>query len=76
MGLKLDDPVYEEKVKGLDTSQQEKADFYRSQIVGEHLFSTPFFIRLCLTKTLFLFLFNRSSKAAKRPAGGDKDHLY
>ncbi|KAH9401281.1 hypothetical protein TYRP_002877 [Tyrophagus putrescentiae] len=33
MGLKLDDPVYEEKVKGLDTSQQEKADFYRSQIV-------------------------------------------
>lgn len=33
MGLKLDDPVYDQKVKELSDSMREKADFYRDQII-------------------------------------------
>lgn len=34
MGLKLDDPVFEEKVKELNDSMKEKANSYRDKIIG------------------------------------------
>jgi len=33
MGLKLDDPVYDEKLKELNDSMKEKATFYHDQII-------------------------------------------
>lgn len=39
MGLKLDDPAYDDKVKELnDSKKKEQAEFYRDQIIGLFIF--------------------------------------
>ena len=71
MGLKLDDPVYDEKVKELNESMREKAQFYRDQIIGKTTFAFISFICLHLAD----FFWCRFTETDGRPFGGDKDYL-